>query len=144
MRLSECAVFPMTVSDTSQVEKNKQKHAAVHFLQLIVAGDVDEAYHKYVNMNGKHYNPFFPAGLPALQKAMAENNLEYPHKRLKVRNVLGDGDLVAVHSHLIMKSGELGMSVVHLFRFDVSGRVAELWDCSQELPKDSPNEDGMF
>lgn len=40
-------------------ESNTQAHkqAAVQFLQLAVAGRIDEAYQKYVDMNGKHHNP---------------------------------------------------------------------------------------
>ena len=34
------------------------KKAAVDFLQRIVAGDIDGAYQKYVDMKGKHHNRF--------------------------------------------------------------------------------------
>ena len=118
------------------------KQTAVLFLQLVVAGHIDEAYQKYVYMQGKHYNAFFPAGFPALQKAMIENQFKFPNKQLIVKNALGDGDLVAVHSHLILRSGE-NMIVVHLFRFHNS-KIVEMWDCGQAVPADSPNKDGTF
>ena len=119
------------------------KRSAVDFLQLVVAGRIDEAYRKHVNMQGKHHNPFFPAGFPALQKAMADNHVEMPNKRITVKNVLGDGDLVAVHSHLVLSPGGNEMAVVHMFRFQ-GDRVIEMWDCGQQLPADSPNKDGAF
>jgi predicted SnoaL-like aldol condensation-catalyzing enzyme len=97
-----------------------RKQAAVQFLQLIVAGSIEEAYYKHVDMSGKHHNPFFPAGFPALKKAMIENHAQFPGKQLTVKNVLGDGDLVAVHSHIVLRSGETGIAAVHIFRF--SGR----------------------
>ncbi len=81
------------------------KQAAVQFLELIVAGKIDEAYRKYVDLRGKHHNPFFPAGFPALKKEMIENHAQFPNKQLTVKNVLGDGDLVAVHSHIVMRPG---------------------------------------
>ena len=34
-------------------------------------------------------------------------------------------------------------AVVHFFRFE-KGRIAEMWDVGQEIPSDSPNENGMF
>ena len=77
------------------------KQGAVEFLQFGVAGRIDEAYQKYVDMQGKHHNPFFQAGFPALKKGMIENHLQFPNKQLMVKNVLGDGDLVAVHSHIV-------------------------------------------
>lgn len=120
-----------------------RKDAAVDFLQLVIAGRIDEAYRKHVDMRGKHHNPFFPAGFAALKLAMAENHVQMPHKQLTVRHVLGDGDMVAVHSHLVPSPGQAGMSVVHMFRFE-GDRVVELWDVGQPIPADSPNTDGSF
>jgi predicted SnoaL-like aldol condensation-catalyzing enzyme len=127
------------------IDSNTQdrKQTAVQFLQLVVAGHIDEAYQKYVDMQGKHHNPFFPAGFPALKKAMIENHAQFQSKQLAVKNVLGDGDLVAVHSHIVLRPGESGIAAVHLFRFQ-GERIVEMWDCGQSVPADSPNEDGAF
>ncbi|KPQ44042.1 MAG: SnoaL-like domain protein [Candidatus Methanoperedens nitroreducens] len=120
-----------------------RKQAAVQFLQLVVAGHIDEAYQKHVDLQGKHHNPFFPAGFPALRKAMNENHIQFPDKQLMVKNVLGDGDLVAVHSHIVLQPGETGMASVHLFRFR-GDKIVEMWDCGQPVPADSPNKDWVF
>ncbi len=120
-----------------------RKEAAIEFLQLIVSGRIDEAYDKHVDMNGRHHNPFFLAGFRALQKGMAENHEEFPAKELLVKHVLGDGDLVAVHSHLVPRAGDTGMIVMHLFRFHAD-KIVEFWDCGQRIPADSPNNDGAF
>ncbi len=120
-----------------------RKQAAVQFLKIIVAGQIDEAYRRYVDLRGKHHNPFFPAGFPALKKAMIENHAQFPNKQLTVKNVLGDGELVAVHSHIVLRPGETGISAVHLFRFD-GNKIVEMWDCGQPVPADSPNKDGAF
>jgi predicted SnoaL-like aldol condensation-catalyzing enzyme len=72
-----------------------------------------------------------------------ENDTQFPNKKITVHNVLGDGDLVAVHSHLVLKPGETEMIVVHLFRFQ-NEKIVELWDCGQAIPSDCPNEDGPF
>jgi len=119
------------------------KQAAVHFLQLVVSGRIDEAYRLHVDMHGKHHNLFFPAGFPALKKAMSEDHVQSPNKQLTVKHVLGDGDLVAVRSHIVFHQGEPGLVAVHMFRFR-NGRIAEMWDCSQPVPADSPNADGAF
>jgi predicted SnoaL-like aldol condensation-catalyzing enzyme len=108
-----------------------------------VEGRIEEAYQKHVDMTGRHHNPHFPAGFPALKKAMVENHAQFPHKKITVRNVLGDGDLVAVHSHIVPAPGDRGIAAVHLFRFH-GGRIVELWDCNQPLPDNSPNRDGAF
>ncbi len=119
------------------------KQTAVQFLQLVVAGHIEEAYRRFVDMKGKHHNPFFAAGFPALQRAMMDNHRQFPNKRITPRNVIADGDLVAVHSHLVMSPGEKGMTTVHLFRFR-DDKIVELWDCGQPVPDDSPNGDGAF
>jgi len=129
------------MADTSTTQARRQ--AAVEFLQLVVAGRIDEAYEKHVNMQGKHHNPFFAAGFPALRKAMFENHVQMPNKQIIIKHVLCDGDLVAVHSHLVPRPGEPGMVTLHLFRFEGT-RVVELWDMGQPLPADSPNTDGVF
>jgi len=116
-----------------------RKEAAVQFLKLVVSGRTNEAYERYVDVGGRHHNPYFPAGFPALRQAMAEN----PAWRLEVKHVLADGDLVAVHSHVLMSPDEPGTAVVHLFRFG-KDRIVEMWDVGAALPADSPNADGAF
>ncbi|HUI31186.1 MAG TPA: nuclear transport factor 2 family protein [Candidatus Acidoferrales bacterium] len=120
-----------------------RKHAAAEFLQLVIAGKFDEAYGKYVDMDGRHHNVFFQAGFTTLKKAMAENHVQFPDKKLTIKNIIGDDDLVAVHSHLMFKSGEKGMVVVHMFRFK-DDKIVEMWDYGQVIPDDSPNKDGAF
>ena len=120
-----------------------RKQIAVQFLELVVAGQIDEAYRKYVDMAGVHHNAYFAAGFPALKKAMQDDQNQHPDKRLDVQNVLGDGELVAVHSHLIITQGQAEMSVVHLFRF-AGDKIVEMWDVGQSIPVDSPNKDGAF
>ena len=94
-------------------------------------------------MRGKHHNVFFPAGFPALRKAMIENQGLFPRKRFEIQRAIGDGPLVAVHSRLRMSPDKPVMTVVHLFRFR-GAKIVELWDLSQTVPDDSPNADGAF
>jgi predicted SnoaL-like aldol condensation-catalyzing enzyme len=124
-------------------DMRSQREAAVEFLQMVVAGDINEAYRKYVAMEGKHHNAYFPAGFPELKKAMSENHDQFPNKQLVVKSVIGDSVLVAVHSHLIFEKGGDEMSVVHIFRFQ-GDKIVEMWDIGQAIPEDSPNADGAF
>jgi len=119
------------------------KDTAVKFLRLVVAGRIDEAFDKYVDMRGKHHNPYFPAGFQALKRAMIENHTTFPNKQLTVKNVIGDGELVAVHSRIVLGPGENVMVVVHLHRFQ-GDKIVELWDCGMPVPVDSPNTDGAL
>ena len=124
-------------------EMTDYKHMATHFLELVIANKIDEAYEKYVNMNGKHHNVYTPTGFDNLKKGMKENEARMPNKKFTIKNVICEGEMVAVYSHLKFKPDELGLSVVHIFRFK-HNKIIEMWDCAQQIPKDSPNKDGAF
>ncbi len=123
------------------MEENKQ--IATEFMKQVVAGNIDEAYKKYVNLQGKHHNIFFSAGFSNLKKAMKDNNEQMPIKELTIKNVLCDNDLVAVHSNLIFNKGETDMITFHLFRIK-NKKIIEMWDCGQIIKPNSPNKDGAF
>jgi predicted SnoaL-like aldol condensation-catalyzing enzyme len=74
---------------------------------------------------------------------MMENHFQFPNKKLTIKNVLGDGELVAAHSHIVLHPGDKGMAAVHVFRFE-GNTIAEMWDVGQPVPADSPNKDGAF
>ncbi len=127
----------------SNAQTETHKRHAVEFLKLVVSGKIEEGYKKFVDPNGKHHNCFFPAGFAPLKKAMIENHDKFPAKQYTVKNVVGDGDLVAVHAHLRMNDGDKGMVVVHLCRFR-GDKIVEFWDCGQAIPDAMPNSDGAF
>jgi predicted SnoaL-like aldol condensation-catalyzing enzyme len=122
---------------------SEPKDIAVAFLELVIEGRIDEAYERYVDPDGTHHNVHTPAGFEALREGMKENEERFPDKELTVKLAIGDGEMVAVHSHLVMTPGDTGMAVVHMFRI-ADGKIAELWDCGQAIPEDSPNTDGPF
>ncbi len=133
----------MVESILADSKTRARRQAATHFLQLVVAGEIDEAYRRHVDLDGKHHNPFFAEGFPMLKKAMIENHVQFPSKQLLVKNVLSDGDLVAVHSQIVLRQGEPSIATVHLFRFS-GDKIVEMWDVGQPVPADSPNQDGAF
>ena len=122
---------------------SSNKQLALDFLSMVIACQIDEAYAKYVDMDGKHHNAFTAAGFSALRDGMKENDLQFPNKKMEVKHVLGDEDLVAVHSRVILDPGKTEVAVVHLMRFE-EGRIVEMWDCGQVMPGEMKNADGMF
>lgn len=119
------------------------KESAIQFLSLIVEGRIDEAYDQFVVMEGKHHNIFFKAGFPALREAMKENHSQFPHKQYDIQHILVDGEMVVVHAKLVPAPGTHVFSQMHLFRFE-GGKIAQLWDFSQEIPEKIANSDGAF
>jgi len=119
------------------------KDAAISFLTLVVAGDIRRAYEQYVGPGFRHHNPYFQGDAESLRKAMEDDENSNPGKRLDIQVALQEGDDVAVHSRLRRATDDPGMAVVHIFRFE-QGRIAELWDVVQAVPKEIANGNGMF
>jgi predicted SnoaL-like aldol condensation-catalyzing enzyme len=117
--------------------------AAVDFLQLVVSGRIREAYSKYVGLDFRHHNPLFRGDAGSLMVAMEEDAEANPEKILEIQRVLQDGNLVAVHSWIRQNPSDRGVALFHIFRFE-GDLIAELWDITQVVPEDSPNEHGMF
>ena len=119
------------------------KDTAISFLKLAASGKVCDAYSKFVAPGFRHHNPFFEGSAEALMAGMEENARQNPNKSLEVKRAIAEGDLVAVHSQVRQNPDDLGGSVVHIFRFE-NGLIVELWDVGQPIPKESPNQYGMF
>lgn len=122
---------------------NSRKQLATDFLRMCAAGKAREAFKAHIGPGFRHHNPYFRGDPDTLSKAMDDNAAQFPDKVFEIQRALEDGDLVAVHSRVRMKPGDADIAVVHILRFDKE-RVAELWDVAVAVPKDSPNENGMF
>jgi predicted SnoaL-like aldol condensation-catalyzing enzyme len=123
--------------------RGSRKAAAIEFLTLAASGNVRDAFGRHVGPGFRHHNPYFRGDAASLMRAMEENAAANPEKRFEVLRVVEEGDLVAVHSRVRQRPGDLGAVVVHLFRFE-GDRIVELWDVGQAVPEDSANEHDMF
>jgi predicted SnoaL-like aldol condensation-catalyzing enzyme len=119
-----------------------QKDIAISFLTCASSGRLDEAY-SLVSPKFRHHNAYFKGDLESLKAGMAEAHKQFPDTTLDVQHVLAEGDLVAVHSKVQHAPERPTIAVVHIFRFEAD-EIAELWDVGMEVPKDSPNENGVF
>jgi predicted SnoaL-like aldol condensation-catalyzing enzyme len=66
----------------------------------------------------------------------------YPGLHYDFKRFIAEGDLVAVHSHLVRQPGDRGMAVMDIFRLE-DGKIVEHWDVLQEIPEKAENENGM-
>lgn len=119
-----------------------RKTVALEFLRLAREGQRSAA-ERLVAPGGRHHNPYFAAGMPALLDAIEAAAQASPNRITEVKHVVAEGDYVVVHSHVQHDPAARGAAVVHLFRFD-GDRIAELWDVGQPIPEDNANADGMF
>jgi predicted SnoaL-like aldol condensation-catalyzing enzyme len=129
--------------ETGTSSTESRKHVAVEFLKAAASGRARQAGAEYCDRAFRHHNVHFPGDAESLLAAMDENARQNPEKKLDVKHVLAEGDLVAVHSEVHHRPGDSGAMLVHLFRFE-GDRIVELWDVGQEIPADSPNANGPF
>lgn len=134
---------PRTCSCRHDQERQLEQRARDPVPGANLVRKVDEAYERFALPTGRHHSPHFAAGFAALKAAMQENHQQFPDKRLSIKHAIGEDDLVAVHSHVVLEPGYLGVATLHLFRFE-DGKIVELWDFGQSIQADSPNSDGPF
>jgi len=125
-------------------EPTSNRDIALAFLNQVMIGRISEAFEKYVAREGfRHHNPYFRGDRESLKAAMMEANRNFPKSTLEVKHVFEDENLVAVHSRVQHSPDTPEIAVVHIFRID-RRKISELWDVGVQMPKDSPNENGLF
>lgn len=102
-----------------------------------------EAMRLYGGSTYRQHNPEVadgPAGFVEFVTAFAQR---FPHKRLSIKRVIAEGDLVALHVHAVLVPGDPGAAIVDMFRFE-DGRIVEHWDVIQRIPEKAANSNTMF
>jgi len=95
------------------------------------------------------HNPYTHGGMKELFEAMSEaqRDMNYPDPSFSIRSVLADGNMVVVHTEMLVsksKPSEGGLRQAHLFRFGRGNKIVEYWDISQFVDRDKPNAAGAF
>jgi predicted SnoaL-like aldol condensation-catalyzing enzyme len=119
------------------------KEAAVSFLQMTAAGQVEQAFARFAGPQFRHHNPYFAGDAAAIKAGMLANAARFPDMLFEVQRAIAEGPLVAVHSRARMQPGAPDIAIVHILRFE-DGLIAEMWDIGQAQPDPMPNEQGMF
>lgn len=122
---------------------SERKSAAATFLAEAASGRARAAYERFVAPGFIHHNPYFKGDRDSLLAGMEEAAKRSPTKGIQIMKVLEEGDTVVTLSHVRPQPNDLGIAVVHFFRFEGT-KIAELWDLGQPIPKDPVNENGMF
>jgi predicted SnoaL-like aldol condensation-catalyzing enzyme len=116
---------------------------AVSFLQMCSRGEVRDAYERHVATGFVHHNAWFPGDRESLLLGMEKSAATEPNKAFEPKQVVDGGDRVVVLSRLARVDAGVEIAVVHILRFE-AGKIVEMWDVGQEIPRDSPNALGMF
>ena len=132
---------PLSPQAASGIAHHKAVAVAV-LKGLFEAGDTEVVDH-YVRPDHIEHSPFVPDGAQGLKNLGGAIHEQFPEAEYRVQRVLAQGDLVLVHSHLVLTPGTLGTAVVDIFRFQ-DGLIAEHWQVVQEVPESTANGNDMF
>jgi predicted SnoaL-like aldol condensation-catalyzing enzyme len=125
-----------------QVEANKRIIREWHEL-AIDQRKPEEAVAKYIGPNYRQHNPGAGNGPEPFIQTVKQLTQIFPELRMEPKRIIAEGDLVVLHSHLILKPGDRGSAVVDIFRLE-NGKIVEHWDVVQEVPEKSANNNTMF
>ena len=103
----------------------------------------EEAVAKYLGPYYRQHNPGAADGAEPFIAFMKHFAQAFPDFRLEPKRIIAEGDIVILHSHLILKPGERGSAVVDIFRLE-NGKIVEHWDVIQAVPETSANNNTMF
>jgi predicted SnoaL-like aldol condensation-catalyzing enzyme len=120
-----------------------QKAVAVRVLKdVFEKGDVS-VVDRYVRSDYIQHNPGAADGAETLKNLGKALHQQFPDAKYEVERVISEGDLVLVHSHMVLTPGSRGSAVFDIFRFQ-DGKIAEHWDTGQNVPETTANGNDMF
>ena len=127
--------------------RTKQEKANLRLVERIyeeVLGPIDSrAVDALFDPGYIQHNPNAATGSQGLKEMLDRARIKYPKCEHRVKRMLADGDLVAVHVHVIFQPGDDGFAVVDIFRI-AKGRIAEHWDVMQPITPSTKNDNGRF
>ncbi|MEU6224700.1 ester cyclase [Streptomyces sp. NPDC047042] len=135
------AGFGGYVGDGARLEY--QKGVAVRVLKGVFERGDTAIVDRFVRTDYIQHNPFAADGSETLKNLAVGAHQQFPEAKYDVKRVISEGDLVLVHSNVVLTPGTKGSAVFDIFRFQ-GGKIAEHWDTGQNVPDTSVNGNDMF
>jgi predicted SnoaL-like aldol condensation-catalyzing enzyme len=120
-----------------------QKAVAARVLKGVFERGDTEVVDRFVRPDYIQHNPFAADGAETLKGLATSVHAQFPDAAYDIKRVISEGDLVLVHSNVVLTPGTRGSAVFDIFRFQ-GGKIAEHWDVGQTVPESSVNGNDMF
>ncbi|MES5821723.1 nuclear transport factor 2 family protein [Streptomyces sp. RG80] len=120
-----------------------QKAVASRVLKGVFERGDTRVVDRFVRPDYIQHNPLAPDGAETLKGLAVSVHQQFPDAEYDIERVISEGDLVLVHSNVVLTPGTRGSAVFDIFRFQ-DGKIAEHWDVGQAVPESSANGNDMF
>ncbi|MFD8007115.1 MULTISPECIES: nuclear transport factor 2 family protein [Streptomyces] len=120
-----------------------QKAVAVQVLRGVFERGDMTVVDRFVRPDYIQHNPLAPDGAEALKAFGTAWRQQYPDATYDIKRVISEGDLVLLHSSIVLAPGTRGIAAFDIFRFQ-GGKIAEHWDVLQDVPATTANGNDMF
>lgn len=125
----------------NKLDQNKEN--AIAFYKMSYEGKPREAVDLYVGDEYIQHNPLVGDGPEPFIEYFDRMAKEYPDKSIEFVRSVGEGDLVALHTHQVWPGDEEYVTM-DFFRFDTNGKIVEHWDSMQMIPEGTLNGNTMY
>ncbi|MCZ0985941.1 nuclear transport factor 2 family protein [Streptomyces diastatochromogenes] len=120
-----------------------QKTVAVKMMRGVFEQGDMSVVDRFVRPDYIQHNPLAPDGAEALKAFGTAWRQQYPDATYDIRRVISEGDMVLMHSSIVLVPGTPGLAAFDMFRFQ-GGKIAEHWDVLQDVPTTTANGNDMF
>ncbi|MFG2798596.1 nuclear transport factor 2 family protein [Streptomyces pseudovenezuelae] len=120
-----------------------QKAVAITVVKRVFERGDTAVVDRFVRPDYIQHNPTAADGSAGLKGLATSIHQQFPEARYNVKRAVSEGDLVLLHSNVVLVPGTKGASVIDIFRFQ-GGRIAEHWDVIQNVPDTTASGNDMF
>lgn len=128
----------------------KKKVVLDFFETAFVKKDPETALRLYVGDRYTQHNPAVPDGREAFAAYVKARSASNPGRKISVKRVIAEGDLVVIHSHNVFAPTDEGyagaphgVSSINIFRLE-NGKIVEHWDVREPVPAVTVHGNSVF
>lgn len=122
---------------------SENKEIATDFYSTAFGGEPELASSRHIGNQYVQHSPQYGDGSAAFIDFIHGMRSQFPNLSFEVKHVVAEGNMVALHSHLILTPGQAEVALADFFRVE-NGKIVEHWDVVQSVPDTSQNSNTMF